>query len=75
MFHVKQIAFSVIIRGADVRELDIYSIKDMVKLAFICFYLWWLPILRYSSFVLGTFRSNRSFCLYCLYLALIVRRV
>lgn len=38
MFHVKQITFGVIVRGADVREVDIYSIKDMVKLAFIFFY-------------------------------------
>ena len=37
MFHVKQITFKAIVRVADVREVDIYSIKDMVKLAFICF--------------------------------------
>ena len=37
MFHVKQITFGVIVRGADVREFDICSIKDIVKLAFSCF--------------------------------------
>ena len=32
MFHVKQITFKAIVRGADVREVGIYSIKDIVKL-------------------------------------------
>lgn len=45
MFHVKQIAFSVIIRGADMREVDIYSIKDMVKLALSVFINGGYPIL------------------------------
>lgn len=45
MFHVKQITFKAIARGADVREVDIYSIKDMVKLAFICFINGGYPIL------------------------------
>ena len=37
MFHVKQITFGVIVRGADVREVDIYSIKDIVKLTLFVF--------------------------------------
>lgn len=33
MFHVKQITFKAIARGTDVHKVDIYSIKDIVKLA------------------------------------------
>ena len=62
MFHVKQITFKAIVRGADVREVDIYSIKDIVKLTLSVFINGGYPILRYSSIVrrLHRFASQES---------------
>lgn len=45
MFHVKQIAFKAVVRGTDVHETEIYSIKDMVKLALSVFINGGYPIL------------------------------